>query len=37
MAVARKAADIAYLAVRKTLEMDCSTLRQNVQNTLFVF
>jgi len=37
MAVARKAADVAYLAVRTALEVDGSTLRQNVQNTLFAF
>jgi len=36
MAVARIAADIAYFSVRETLEMDGSTLRQNVQNTLLV-
>lgn len=36
MAVTREAGDFAYLSVRHALEMDRPTLRQNMQNTLFV-
>jgi hypothetical protein len=37
MAVACEAGNFAHFAVRHALKMDGSTLRQNVQNTLFVF
>jgi hypothetical protein len=36
MAVARKAGDVAHFAVRHAVKVDFSTLRENVQNTLFV-
>ncbi|WP_367383460.1 hypothetical protein [Roseobacter sp. HKCCD8291] len=37
MAAASEAGNIAHIAVRYAFKVDGSTLRQNVQNTLFVF